>query len=185
MSARVGERVHDLDPKRLGRLAQKHGAESRPGAGAGALLDELFSTLVQPTLVRPSFVMDYPIEISPLARTSRIRPEVVERFEVVVAGVEIANAFSEQNDPDAQRQAFERQMARRASGDEEAQLTDDDYLRALEYGMPPTGGVGIGIDRLTMLVTDARSIRDVVLFPQLRPEEGRGEPGEAPDAGAP
>ncbi|TMQ68621.1 MAG: lysine--tRNA ligase [Candidatus Eisenbacteria bacterium] len=175
VSQRVSERVDDLDPERLRRLAERHGTESRPGEGPGALLDGLFSALVQPSLVRPCFVVDYPIEISPLARSSRTRPAVVERFEVIVAGVELANAFSEQNDPDAQRRAFEHQMARRASGDEEAQVMDHDYLRALEYGMPPAGGVGIGIDRLTMLVTDARSIRDVVLFPQLRPEEGRAE----------
>jgi lysyl-tRNA synthetase class 2 len=175
VSERVGERVHDLDPARLGRLAARHGLEVRPGTGPGGLLDALFSELVQPTLGRPAFVTDYPVETSPLARVSRENPAVVERFELFIAGMEIANAFSEQNDPLAQARAFEQQMARRAGGDEEAQVMDADYVRALEYGMPPTGGVGIGIDRLTMLLTGSRSIREVILFPTLRPEEGRAE----------
>jgi lysyl-tRNA synthetase class 2 len=175
VSAKVGEDVSDMDAAKLERLAQARGLSTRPGTGAGGLLDELFSELVQPEIVRPTFVIDFPVEISPLARVSRTRPGVVERFEVLVHGMEIANAFSEQNDPAAQTRAFEEQMARREGGDEEAQMMDADYVRALEYGMPPTGGVGIGIDRLAMLLTDARSIRDVVLFPQLRPEEGRAE----------
>jgi lysyl-tRNA synthetase class 2 len=179
VSARGGEPVHDLDPERLRRLAARHRIETRPGSGAGGLLDALFTELVQPSLVQPCFVVDHPMEISPLARQSRTRPGVVERFEVMAAGMELANAFSEQNDPAAQGQAFELQMARRAGGDEEAQLIDHDFLRAMEYGMPPTGGVGIGIDRLAMLVTDSRSIRDVILFPPLRPEEGRVEADEA------
>jgi lysyl-tRNA synthetase, class II len=175
VSEKVGDKVHDLDPGRLDRLARKRGIEARPGTGAGGLLDELFSALVQPELRQPCFVIDYPREVSPLARVKRGNPAVVERFEVFVAGMEIANAFSEQNDPEAQSQAFEEQMTRRAAGDEEAQMMDHDYVRALEYGMPPTGGVGIGMDRLAMLVTGARSIREVILFPQLRPEEGRAE----------
>jgi len=180
----VGEDVRDLDPARLTRLAKSRGVETRPGAGPGVLLDALFSELVQPTLRQPTFVLDHPAETSPLARSSREKPGLVERFETFVAGTELANAFSEQNDPAAQRAAFEAQMARRAAGDEEAQVLDEDYLRALEYGMPPTGGVGIGIDRLVMLVTDARSIRDVLLFPQLRPEEGRAEPEDEPEESA-
>jgi lysyl-tRNA synthetase class 2 len=176
VSEKVGESIADLDPARLARVAARHGLKARQGTGAGGLLDELFSELVQPELRRPTFVVDYPIEISPLARPSRTRAGVVERFELFVAGMELANAFSEQNDPQAQRAAFEAQAQRRAGGDEEAQPMDLDYLRALEYGMPPTGGVGIGIDRLAMLVTDQHSIRDVILFPQLRPEEGRAEP---------
>jgi lysyl-tRNA synthetase, class II len=172
---KVGESVADLDPKRLVRLAYERGIEARPGTGAGGLLDELFSALVQPELQQPCFVLDYPRELSPLARVKRGNPAVVERFEMFAGGMEIANAFSEQNDPEAQAQAFEDQMSRRAAGDEEAQVMDHDYVRALEYGMPPTGGVGIGMDRLTMLVTGSRSIRDVILFPQLRPEEGLAE----------
>jgi lysyl-tRNA synthetase class 2 len=173
VSEKTGENVRDLDPDRLARLAERHGIETRPGTGAGGLLDALFGELVQPQLRRPTFVLDFPIEISPLARINRQNPSVVERFEVVVQGMELANAFSEQNDPSAQSRAFEDQMARRAGGDDEAQVMDSDYVRALEYGMPPTGGVGIGLDRLVMLITNSRSIRDVVLFPQLRPEEGR------------
>ena len=185
----VGEDVSGLDAAQLGRLADARGIATRPGTGAGGLLDALFSELVQPGLLRPCFVVDFPVETSPLARASRARPGVVERFEVFVGGMELANAFSEQNDPTAQRAAFEAQMARRAGGDEEAQMMDHDYVRALEYGMPPTGGVGIGVDRLAMLVTDSRSIRDVILFPQLGPEEGLGEPeaeeeGPASAAGA-
>jgi lysyl-tRNA synthetase, class II len=179
VSAKVGEDVRDLDAAKLARLAAKHrvtpprhGDATGP-APAGVLLDALFSELVQPELRQPTFLVDYPIETSPLARASRTNPDVVERFELFVAGTELANAFSEQNDPDAQRRAFELQVAARAQGDEEAQPMDLDYVRALEYGMPPTGGCGIGIDRLTMMLTDQRSIRDVLLFPQLRPEEGR------------
>jgi lysyl-tRNA synthetase, class II len=175
VAEKVGERVDALEARQLERLCAARGIATRPGTGAGGLLDALFSELVQPELQRPTFVIDYPHEVSPLARVKRGNPAVVERFEVFVAGMELANAFSEQNDPEAQARALEDQMARRASGDEEAQMMDDDYVRALEYGMPPTGGVGIGIDRLAMLATDSRSIREVILFPQLRPEEGREE----------
>jgi lysyl-tRNA synthetase class 2 len=185
VSGKVGEPVHDLDPARLERLAQARGLSARPGTGAGGLLDELFSALVQPELQQPCLVVDYPREVSPLARLKRGNPAVVERFEMFAAGMELANAFSEQNDPQAQAAAFEEQGARRAEGDDEAQMMDTDYVRALEYGMPPTGGVGIGIDRLCMLITGARTIREVILFPQLRPEEGRSEVGAEDDEAAP
>jgi lysyl-tRNA synthetase class 2 len=185
VSEKVGEKVHDLDPARLVRLAGVRGIEARPGSGPGGLLDELFAVLVQPELQRPCFVVDYPREVSPLARAKRGNSALVERFEMFAAGMEIANAFSEQNDPEAQARAFEEQMARGAAGDQEAQVMDQDYLRALEYGMPPTGGVGIGMDRLTMLVTGSRSIREVILFPQLRPEEGRAELEHEAEALAP
>jgi lysyl-tRNA synthetase class 2 len=186
VSEKAGEDVKRMGPDALRRLARTHHIETPPGGGAGALLDALFSELVQPGLIAPTFVTDYPVETSPLARVSRTDPAVVERFELFVAGMEIANAFSEQNDPAAQAHAFEQQMARRERGDEEAQMMDHDYVRALEYGMPPTGGVGIGVDRLAMLATNARSIRDVLLFPHLRPEEGREEADEAgePEVGA-
>jgi lysyl-tRNA synthetase class 2 len=195
LSEKVGETIVGLDAAQLTRLAERHGVATRPGTGPGGLLDALFTDLVQPDLRQPTFVVDYPREVSPLARAKRGNPSLVERFELFAASMEIANAFSEQNDPAAQADAFDEQMARRAAGDEEAQVMDHDYVRALEYGMPPTGGVGIGVDRLCMLLTDSRSIREVILFPQLRPEEGREEPdrdeaepataGEAPGPGGP
>jgi lysyl-tRNA synthetase class 2 len=185
LSERVGEDVSRVDAHALSRIAAARGLEIRPGLGAGGLIDALFGELVQPGLQQPTFVVGHPAEVSPLARVSREDPGVVERFELFACGMELANAFSEQNDPEAQRRAFELQMARRAGGDEEAQMMDADYVRALEYGMPPAGGVGIGIDRLTMLVTDSRSIRDVILYPQLRPEEGRLEAEDLPPAAEP
>jgi lysyl-tRNA synthetase class 2 len=185
VSEKVGESISDLDPGKLERLAKANGVETRPGMGAGGLVDELFSELVQADLQQPTFVLDHPVETSPLARVSREKPGVVERFEWYVAGMELANAFSEQNDSDAQRASFELQMQLREAGDDEAQMMDQDYVRALEYGMPPTGGGGSGIDRLVMLLTGQRNIREVILFPQLRPEEGRGDvDDEAEDAAA-
>ncbi len=181
VSEKLGESIHSLDVSVMGRHISRLNLHPRQGTGAGGMLDELFSELVQPDLVRPSFVVDFPAEVSPLARVSRQNPKVVERFELFVAGMELANSFSEQCDADAQRAAFEAQGAARDRGDDEAQPLDEDYLRALEYGMPPTGGVGIGIDRLVMLATDSRSIRDVLLFPQLRPEEGRPVEDDLPE----
>jgi lysyl-tRNA synthetase class 2 len=134
------------------------------------LVDELFTHFVEPRLVVPTFVVDYPIELSPLAKPKRGDPALAERFELYIHGRELANAFSELNDPDDQRRRFEAQTRARAAGDQEAHQVDDDYVRALEYGLPPTGGCGVGLDRLVMLLAEQPSIRDVILFPMLRPE---------------
>jgi len=171
----LGVRELPRDERTLRDSAARAGVKLDPAFGYGRILDEIVSEKVQPQLQNPTFLVDHPREISPLAKVKRGNPDVVERFELIIAGMEVANAFSEQNDPLEQRRAFEQQATLRERGDEEAQTLDLDFLRALEMGMPPTGGVGVGIDRLVMLLTGSPSIRDVILFPQMRPEDGHDE----------
>ena len=155
----------------LREIASQHEVPIKDSYGPGKLILEIFEKTTESSLWDPVYVTDYPIEVSPLAREHRSNPGMTERFEAIVAGRELCNGFSELVDPEQQRIRFENQAAQNADGDDEAMLVDEDYLRALEYGLPPTGGVGIGMDRLAMLLTGATSIRDVVLFPTLRPEQ--------------
>ena len=161
------------DEKTLAAHAKALGVHVEKGAPGSMIINEVFGARVEPTLQEPTFIYDYPKELSPLAKDHRSVPGLVERFEGYIGGFEVCNAFSELNDPLEQRRRFEQQMENTARGDEEAHLLDEDYLRALEYGMPPAAGLGIGIDRLTMVFTDNHSIRDVILFPHMRPEDGR------------
>ncbi len=160
-------RVKDAE---LRAVLKRHNAPDADDVSGAQLVDEVFKTCVEPKLVQPTFVFDYPIALSPLAKPKRDDPAKVERWELFVLHRELANAFSELNDPDEQRRRFEQHAAFRAAGDQEAHQLDEDFLRALEYGMPPTGGVGMGIDRLLMVLADQPNIRDVILFPMLRPE---------------
>lgn len=150
--------------------ASSLGLDTKELLNKGKLMDKLFETLVQPKLIQPTFIIDYPKELSPLAKSREDDPEIVERFELFVAGKELANAYSELNDPLEQKERFIEQVRQRETGDDEAQMMDHDFIRALEYGMPPTAGEGIGIDRLIMVLTNSPSIKDVILFPQLKPE---------------
>jgi lysyl-tRNA synthetase class 2 len=150
------------------------GREDAAGLGRTRLLDAIFSEWVEPELVDPTIVFDYPIEMSPLAKPKRGDPELAERFEVIVAGTELVNAFSELNDPVDQWRRFDEQARARAAGDDEAPGMDDDYVQALEYGLPPTGGLGLGVDRLVMLLTGRTTIREVILYPVLRDGDAHG-----------
>jgi lysyl-tRNA synthetase class 2 len=168
------EELNDLDQVKQRITAFNRTAESAislpPDVSLGAALLALFENACEPKLIQPTLVYDYPVEASPLSKNKPGDPDWVERFEIYAAGMEIANAYSELNDPQEQRRRFNAQLEMRARGDQEAHQMDEDYLRALCYGMPPAAGEGIGIDRLTMILTGCRSIRDVILFPQLRPE---------------
>jgi lysyl-tRNA synthetase class 2 len=163
------EELRSVDAARA--IAGRLGIEVAPTAGAGKVASDIFEHLWQDQLVQPTFVYDFPTEVSPLSKQKAGDPETVERFELYIGGFEVANAFSELNDPAEQRRRFEAQIAERARGDAEAHAMDEDYVRALEYGMPPAGGEGIGIDRLVMLLTNSPSIRDVILFPLMRPRD--------------
>jgi lysyl-tRNA synthetase class 2 len=175
VSGFLGEEVSlDTDPERLAGLLNSRGGGVEEGWSAGKLLFELYE-LAHREIWQPTFVTDFPREMSPLAREHRDDPRLTERFELVIAGAEYCNAFTELNDADDQRARFEAQAAARELGDAEAHVIDLDYIRALEYGLPPTGGLGIGVDRLVMLLTDQPHIREVILFPTLRPEQQEGD----------
>jgi lysyl-tRNA synthetase class 2 len=162
------DELDDLEKTR--GVAKKIGLEVNPKMGHGKLLTEIFDAVAEPKLWDPTFITGYPTEVSPLSRKNDENPEIVDRFELFVVGRELANGFSELNDPQDQKERFLQQLAEKNAGDEEAHEMDEDYIRALEYGLPPTAGEGIGIDRLVMLLTDSASIRDVIFFPQLRKE---------------
>jgi lysyl-tRNA synthetase class 2 len=174
MEEATGVDFSQLGEEEVRERAKELDIELDPKAPLSKSLDEIFGHAVEPKLIQPTFVYDYPKALSPLAKDHRSQPGLVERFEPFVCGFEVGNAFSELNDPLEQRKRFEQQAAFREKGDDEAQMLDEDYIRALEYGMPPAAGLGIGVDRLTMVFTDSHSIRDVIFFPHMRPEEGRG-----------
>ena len=167
----TGIDVSEMDEQGLREVCTKLGIEVDASMGKGKLIDEIFGAKVEANLIQPTYITDYPIEMTPLAKKHRSKPGLVERFELFVNGKEIANAYSELNDPIDQRERFEEQLKLAARGDDEAMAMDEDFLRALEYGMPPTSGLGIGIDRLTMLLTDNSTIQEVLFFPQMRPEK--------------
>ena len=173
-SRRLGVEVTEEDLRsrdRAAALATRLGLEITGDVGAGKIAAQIFETLCEDDLVQPTFVYDFPTEVSPLSKQKPDDPDTVERFELYIGGFEVANAFSELNDPVEQRRRFDEQLRSRAGGDDEAHAMDEDYIRALEYGMPPAGGEGIGVDRLVMLLTNSPSIRDVILFPLMRPRQ--------------
>lgn len=167
----TGINIDGMDEEQLRETAKKLHVQIDPTMGKAKLIDEIFGEHCEPKLIQPTFITDYPVEMSPLAKKHRDKPGMVERFEAVCIGKEICNSFTELNDPIDQRKRFEEQLELGKRGDEEAMVLDEDFLRALEFGMPPTAGLGIGIDRLAMIMTGAQSIQDVLFFPQMRPEK--------------
>jgi lysyl-tRNA synthetase, class II len=166
----TGIDISEMSEKQLAETAKKLGVDVDASMGKGKLIDEIFGETAEPNIIQPTFITDYPVEMSPLAKKHRSKEGLVERFEAVCNGKELCNAFSELNDPIDQRARFEAQLELGRRGDDESMVLDEDFLRALEYGMPPTAGLGIGIDRLTMIMTNQQSIQDVLFFPQMRPE---------------
>lgn len=171
----TGTDIDGMDEKQLRELAHSLGLETDSTMGKGKIIDEIFSERVQPHIIQPTFVMDFPVEMVPLAKRHRLNPELVEAWELIIDGKEMAPCFSELNDPRDQRERLEQQAALREAGDDEAMLIDEDFLHALEVGMPPTAGLGLGIDRLAMLLTGQDSIRDVIFFPMMRPQGKKEE----------
>jgi lysyl-tRNA synthetase, class II len=170
-SEALGTEIHPSQPvEHLRAIADQHGVSWDPAWGSGKLVEELFEHSAESSLVRPTFVTGHPVEISPLARVDRDDPHLTERFELFVDRRELANGYSELNDPAEQRLRFEDEQRAKEAGDAERGVVDEDYLRALEYGMPPTGGLGIGMDRVAMLLAGVDTIKEVILFPTLRPE---------------
>ena len=167
----TGFDIADKTEEEIRQAARELGIEVNDTMGKGKLIDEIFGEKCEGKFIQPTFITDYPIEMSPLTKKHRDNPALTERFELMVCGKEIANAYSELNDPIDQRERFEDQLKLSEKGDDEAMFIDQDFLRALEYGMPPTSGLGIGMDRLTMFLTNNASIQEVLFFPQMRPEK--------------
>jgi len=166
----TGVDISEMDEEAMRVAAKDLNVTVDKTMGRGKLIDEIFGEKCESRLIQPTFITDYPVEMSPLAKSHRSKPGLVERFEAICNGKEICNSFSELNDPIDQRQRFEDQLELGKRGDEEAMVLDEDFLRALEYGMPPTAGLGIGMDRLAMIMTNSDSIQDVLFFPQMKPE---------------
>ena len=167
---KTGYDIAGMDENRLREVCKKLGVEQDQTMGKGKLIDAIFGEKCEHTYIQPTFITDYPVEMSPLTKQHRANPALTERFELMVNGKEIANAYSELNDPIEQRARFEEQLRLSEKGDDEAMFIDEDFLRALEYGMPPTSGMGVGMDRLCMFLTGQESIQEVLLFPQMKPE---------------